>query len=126
MAYWQQQEKIDVPGSGSATFTLKSNAPLERLTIWAVSGDRVLVSMTFQPQINGENFGSASSVVGAKAADVIYASGGAAAEDLMVPFVHPDKVPRDLDRFVFSVKITNNDATTASVTMLAAAVAHQG
>lgn len=125
-AMWQQQKKITVAGTNTATFTLNFNTPLERLTIWVSSGDRSIVNLSFQNQINGVNLGAAVTVVGAKAAKVIFSSGGAAAEDNMIPWVDPTKTPDVFDRFVFSVLITNADAAPAVVTVLAVGIQHQG
>lgn len=123
-AMWQQQQRITVPGGGTARFSLKPNAPLERLTIWAVSGTRDLVNMTFQPQINETNYGSSTAVLAQPAADVVYRSGGANFENDLIPFV--SRSMPSIDPFNFSVLITNADATAADVTIFANGLHHQG
>lgn len=126
MGFWQRIEKINVPNGTPKRFTLRYQSPLERLTIWAISGPRVLVNVTFQPQLNSINFAPATIIAGAQAADIIYSSGGASAENAIIPFVHPDKAPGTYDPFLFEVLITNGDATAIDVTMIATAIEHNG
>lgn len=123
--FWQQAERISVPGAGTAVFTVKRNSPLERFTIWAVSGGRVLVNMTFQARINGLTYNPAVNIAAAAAADVIYRSGGGVSENDMIPYVEPRNIDT-LDPFVVDVLMTNADATAALVTIFAVGCTHQG
>jgi len=120
-AFWQQAKKFTVAGAGgTAVFAMHRSAALERLTIWAISNQRVIANMTFQVRINRNNYNAATNVVGAPAADVVYRSGGAVSEDDMIPFVPPQaQLDLSLDPFDFDVLITNNDATAADITMYA-------
>lgn len=124
-AMWQRSEKITVPGGGgTAVFTVPQNCPLERMTIWAVSGSRV-VTMTFQTRINGNNYNTLKTVTALAACDVIYRSGGAATENDLIPYVSAaDRLV--FDPFDVSVLITNNAGSAETVTMFAVGVQHQG
>lgn len=118
MAFWQQERKLTVPGSGTARFVLDRQAVLDRVTIWVVSGARTVANLSFQVQINRRNFNSAVTVVGAVAADVIFQSGGAATENDLIPF-RPAARRDALDDFEFSVLATNADAAAVEVTFYA-------
>lgn len=117
---WQQTKQITVPGSGTATFSLARGTVLDRLTIWAVSNKRVITNLSFQPQVNGNNFGSAVAVTGTAAFHVVYASGGTN-NDRQIPFKPPALGVGELDPFDFTVLITNADASPAIITIYAAA-----
>lgn len=124
-AFWQQAEKITVPAVGTATFSLKRNSPLERLTIWAISDRRVIANLSLQVQVNGQAYNPPIVIVGVRAADVIYRSGGAVAENDMIPYVPAGRTPA-VDPFVFDVVLTNADAVEVAITMFAIGVYHQG
>lgn len=124
-AMWQHAEQFTIAAAGTATFTVPRNCPLDRLTIWAVSGNRVLASMNFQTQINGKNYNPVVTITAAEALDVIYRSGGASSENDLIPFV-PANQRTQLDPFDITVLITNNDEADASVTMFAVGIQHQG
>lgn len=126
MGYWSQSEKITVPNGGTATFTLKYSSPLERLTIWAVSGNRTLTNMTVQPQLNGVNFGGPTNIVGAVAADLVLSNGGSSRENVLFPTVPAAKVPGTLDGFTLTVLLSNAGASPESITMIASAIEHNG
>ena len=127
MGYWQQVEKLTIANGTSQTFTLKYSSPLERLTIWAISGQRVLANVSFQPQLNGINFGGATVIVGTKAADIIYSSGGAANENAILPAPPRQKVVEAaFDAFTFAVVIANAGGASIDVTMMATAIEHNG
>lgn len=120
MAWYQHQQRFTIAASGTASFSLPaSRTPLDSLTVWASSGGRS-VTMTFQPRLNGKNFGSAVTVTGTQAADPVFSSGGATNENRLFPSVRPGV----FDRLDFDVLITNGGASTASVTLYAVAVEH--
>lgn len=115
MPAFRQVEKFLIADSTTATFTLRNmSLAILGLTIWAVSGERPLTDMTFQPQLNGEDFGSSTNVLAAVASDVVYAGG-----------VDEDVLPEDagsatVDPFVFSVLVTNSSGgPTEDVTLYA-------
>jgi len=118
MNLYQQEERITVPGSGTARFTLAFPALVDNLTIWAVSGSRTIANLSFQVQINAVNYNAATTVVAAVAADVIYRSGGASTENDLIP-LRPSGRALTLDPFTFSVLITNADVADAVVTLYA-------
>lgn len=120
MSFWQQYQRFTIAPAGTATFTLKANEPLEGLALWAVSG-AASVSMTFQPQVNGNAFGLSSNVVAAPAALLIYSSGGATVENTFLPRPPPHAVPVNAHPFVFTVLITNDGADSADITIYATA-----
>lgn len=127
-AFWSHKKKLTVPGSGSISYILPGETPLERLTIWAISGQRNIPGLTFQPQINGVNFNTPTVVAGAQAADIVYASGGAATEDAIIPatFKPSGSNAENLDPFVFSILITNQDTNDIPISMYTVAVVHTG
>ena len=119
MALWHHEEQITVSGSSTARFSFQPQAVLDNLTIWAVSNTRTIANLTFQPQINNANFGSSVAIVGAVAKTVVYSSGGASAENNLLPFRPATSLT--IDPFTFSVLITNADASPATVTLYAVA-----
>ena len=131
--FWQQAKTFTLAPAGTGVFALNPRSPLERLTIWAVSGSRV-VSFTLQPRVNAQAQGAATVIAAAVAHDVVYRSGGASAEDDILPFVSPTDLapgatgaaPKLLDSFTFDILITNNGGTAASITLLAVACEHVG
>lgn len=125
-AAWQSFQKLTVPAAGTQTFTINTQAPVERLTIWAVSSNRVLTNMTFQVQVNGVNYNTAVNVTAAVAADVVYRSGGASADDDILPVVHARQVAAGIDPFVLSVLVSNAGGAPESVTLMAVGLQHQG
>lgn len=127
-AFWQQQEKVTIAGAGTTSFQLRPNTPLERLTVWVVSGPvRTVANLSFQPRINGVNFGAPVVIAGVIAAQAILTSGGATVENRMFPYVPPRAVAdASLDPFVIDIFITNADANPATVTLLVVGVAHVG
>jgi hypothetical protein len=118
----QQVKKVTVAAGGTLSVPLESNMPVDRLTIWAVTGTRK-ISMTFQPRVNGVSFGAATTIgAAAVAATTLYTSGGATKEDIIIPqpsapaiTTPPDQVP---DPFVFDIFITNNDGVNAGTVTL--------
>lgn len=118
MAYWQEAKKITVPGNGTATFGFVHHAPLDRLTIWAVSGARTIANLSFQPQINGQNYADAVPMTGSIISALIFGSGGALKDNNLFPF-RPPPYAASLDPFDLSVLITNGDADPADVTLYA-------
>ena len=116
---FRQVERVIATSGSTGTFTLR-NLPLalNGLTIWAVSGGRVLTDLTLQPQVNGVNFGGSVNFTAAVAAGVIYSGG-----------VDEDILPRNevnattgLDPFVFTVLVTDAGAGlvgTRTVTLYA-------
>jgi len=81
--------------------------------------------MSFQTQINGQNYNAPLTIVALEALDILYRSGGAFSENDLIPFIHSSQ--RDvLDPFDVSVLITNNSGNDEDVTMFAVGVQHQG
>lgn len=120
-------KKITVTDAAPVDVVFPMSAPVERLTVWANSGARDLTSVDFQPRVNGSDYGSAVSVAAAPAADVVYRSGGAAAEDDIIPYVSPSDEAAGVDPFVFSIRVTNNTpASSVDVTLHFAGIWHQG
>jgi hypothetical protein len=114
MREFRHNEQITVPGSGTATFTLRNvSQALSGLTIWAVSGGRTIANLTFQPQINGQDFGGSTAIVGAVALDVVYAGGS---DKNVIPGSGANS---PADPFNFTVLITNADASDALITIYA-------
>lgn len=135
---WQWQKKVTVPHGGSIAVPLPGGRPLlERLTIWASSGSRVIVNVSCQPRINGKNYGAAVAFVGVKAADPIMDAtavgrvlpvgkgsmplGAAAAVGASVP-----SIDTSADPFDFDVNLTNTDAVDADITLYFAGVGRDG
>lgn len=130
MRGWSDYEVLSVPGGGgTATFTV-ANPGIEfsKLTIWAMSG--VVLTMTFQPQINGVNFGPATALAGARAVDLVFTSGGAGSEDIVFPRAlnkaHLNGAALPPTEMNLTVLVTNNDASAAVVTMYACALTAEG
>jgi|OM-RGC.v1.027940712 hypothetical protein len=121
MSVWRQAERITVPDGGSATFTLAPSRPLvlNKLTIWATTGQRVLTGdMTFQARINGKSLGSLVTVAsGVTVNDVIYVQGGDESDNLI-----PQSSGAPVDPFVFDILISNAAGTDMDVSIYAAAV----
>lgn len=118
---FRQIEQVVAAQNGNATFTLR-NIPLalNGLTIWAVSGGKVITDLTFQPQINGIDFGGSVQVAAGVAANVVYSGG-----------VDEDILPEDagngaagIDPFVFTVDVLDagNDANASTRTVTIYAV----
>lgn len=124
-AMWQHAERLTIAAAGTATFTVPRNCPLDRLTIWAVSGTRQLTNMDFQAQINGENYNPVVTITAAEALDVIYRSGGASSENDLIPYI-PANQRTTLDPFDITILVTNNGGAAESVTMFAVGIQHQG
>jgi hypothetical protein len=123
VSYFQQAQKISVPGAGSATFTLRIQAPIDRLTIWAVSGTRTITNMSFQAQINGRNFRAAVPIAAAVAAHLIYQSGGGTVDNLLIPFNAHNAATGTPDPFVFTIAISNAHGSAEEVTLYASGLA---
>lgn len=124
MAIWQQAQTFTIAAGQTATFTLRQNQPLERLTIWASSGGRVLADVTFQPRVNDVVYGAATHVVAASVGEVIYRSGGATTENDIIPYIPPHDTTTS--RLTFDVLVTNAGGAAVTVSLIAAAIAHQG
>lgn len=124
-AYWQTARKFTVAPGATMTFHFPQERPLERLTVWANSGLRIVGNVTFQARINGAAYNPSVTIVGARAADVVYRSGGAATENDMIPFIPFNQID-SLDPFDFTIDITNNDVTSVDITMMAVAIHHTG
>lgn len=125
MGYWQSAKQVTVPNGQSVSVVMPASDIRNRMTVWAISGARPLTNMTFQPQINGQNYGSSSTVSSAVAAKVIFSSGGAASENNLLPFTPPNAVAQlsaNLDPFAFSVLVTNNGSVPEIVTLYAVAL----
>lgn len=120
---WQDIKRLTVPHGGTATFTLPHQAPLERLTIWAISGPRTITNMSFQPKINGANYGAAVTVVGAVAAKIVLSSGGATSENNLIPYTRPD-IGSTADPFTMTVVVSNAGANDEDITLMAVALQH--
>ena len=126
---WQDAVRFEIAAAGTATFTVAPPFPCERLTIWATSAGRA-ISMTFQPQMNGANYGAATAVAAAVAADVVYRSGGATAENDLIPVPTRAQLRGEgggtvLDPLTFTVAITNDDGVNEGiVTIYAIGVIH--
>jgi len=125
---WKHYEKVTVPAGGDATFVIPtaSRPHLEKLTIFALSGARVVGALTFQPQINGEDFGVfVVSGAGALAEVVFQSIVGTVSESLVLPTVPVGPYHSDgsaLDPLVFSVLVSNAGAAPYTITMAAAAI----
>lgn len=116
-SHWQREEEFTIDAGDSARFELYNNNAIERLTVWAVSANAELEDIVFQPEINRVSFGAPTNVVDAVAADLIYNSGGSAHENAIIP---------KTAKLKFSVLITNNGATAATVTLIACGNQHTG
>jgi hypothetical protein len=123
----KQIKKLTVPAGGTATFTLAHNADLERLTVWALSGYRVLTNMNFQVKINGADYNTVApvTIVATNAADVVYRSGGAFAENDIIPNI-PASLRDEVDPFDFTVVCSNTGGVAETVTIVACGIHHQG
>jgi hypothetical protein len=123
---WQQIKKLTVPAGGTATFTLTQNAALERLTVWALSGYRTLTNMNFQVKVNGADYNTVAPVTITSdiASDVIYRSGGAFAENDLIPYI-PAGIKDEVDSFDFTVVCTNAGGVAETVTIIACGIHHQ-
>lgn len=125
---WTHYETLTVAGGGgTASFAVPlPREEVSKLTVWAMSGP--VVTMVFQPRINGINFSGSTSVAAARAADVVYSSGGAGTEDLMFPRMPQTTVPYGTTppplQMVFDILVTNNGVAAESVTLWASALTH--
>jgi len=127
--YWQAQERMTVPGNQSTTFSIAYPWGCSRMTVWAIAP--LNLTITLQPQINGINFGSATTVTGAPLADLVFSSGGSSAEDIMMPallksatLAAPGSPRRDVHPFNFTVLVTNGAVADADLTLYACARLH--
>lgn len=127
--YWQNQERMTVAAAASSTFSVSYPWGASRLTIWAVAPANV--TMTLQPQINGINFGPATTVAAAPLADLVFSSGGSATEDVMLPvalvstkMAAPTASYANPHPFNFTVLVSNTGAAEADLTLYACARLH--
>lgn len=112
MGFFQQSERLNI-ATGVATFTLKNNVALDNLTIWVV-GQQPTTDITVQPQINGVNFGSSTTVTNAagKARSIVFVANNATDGRRIIPAnkgpaqqpLSPQTAPSP---FVFTLNITS-------------------
>ena len=122
MGIWQWHQLVTVTAGATVTTVVPVDQVLERLTLWANSGRRVLVNASCQLSINGQNYNPAVPVVARAAADVLYSSGGATSENNLLPYVSLGDAARSIDPFEVAVAITNNDAVDITVSLSAIGV----
>lgn len=124
---WKHIKKLTVPDNGSVVFAFPNGRPLlEKLTIWALSGDRSVQSLTFQPRVNGQNFGASVNFAGpgVLAQIVLQDVVGSITENMVLP-----PVPGDLAAgngspthpLEFDVLVTAGAVGNAQIITLAAA-----
>lgn len=130
---WKNIQKLTVPNNGSVVFTFPGGRPLlEKLTIWALSGDRSVSGLTFQPRINGVNFGAsvAHAGPGVLAQIVLQDVQGSPTENMVLPPVPGDLAQGDgspTHPLEFDVLITAGVVGRDQViTMAAAAIGRAG
>lgn len=107
---------------GPTLFTLPTARPivLSGLTVWAV-GEVTAGNLTFQPRINGVNFGSAVVVSsGNQIANVIFSQGGNSPE-LSLPVSAARDPEAGVYRLDFDIEITYATAADVLFTIYAAA-----
>jgi hypothetical protein len=119
---WQAVKRVTVPHGGNIAVALPPSRPvLDKLTIWASSGARPLTNMTFQTRVNGKNLGGSVSIVGAVAADVVFAMAGASFDQVLVPYSKNDvslnAAQPALDPLEMDVLVSNAGASDADVTI---------
>lgn len=129
---WQQERVVTVAGGGTVAVPLPTARPLlEQLTVWASSGARQLVNASFQARVNGKAFGTSVSIVGAIAADIVFAESVTVTGAFIVPqgtghLYNPDPGCPQFDPFDFDVLVSNGDVNPMTVTLYFAAVERAG
>jgi hypothetical protein len=116
---WRQANKLVVPASGTASFVLAASRPiaLDKLTIWASTGARVLsANLSFDVRLNTKSIASTVTVAAPQTVNtIIYAT--AATSMLLIP-----TDTRDIDPLVFDVLVTNAGLTDVEVSMIAVGI----
>ena len=121
---FQQKTKVTVEANDNIDVPLVHRSVLEKLTIWAVSGERSVRDLSFQVRINGVDFGAAVAFAGpAKLAEPIFRAGDGAADALLIPV---SGVIPALDPLSFVVNIASTFGTDQEVTLYFAARANPG
>jgi hypothetical protein len=134
MSYgWQKKVKVLVEGTGGAgelDVPLSNQEVLEKLTIWLTTDGVGVEQLTFQPKLNGVNFG-APVVIGAGVApraQIIFQSGGGANDAFLFPSNRNLSRPEEaaLDPFEFVINIANAVVADQEVTLYFNAIGHAG
>lgn len=129
---WQSAQRLTVAAAGTGIASLPTGRPvLEKLTVWAVSGNRVLANVSFQPRVNGVALGSAVNVVAAAAATLVYepASGQRLIPTQKGTLAAPSTGPSgavNADAFQFDVLVSNAGASSIDVTVYFVGVGRDG
>lgn len=116
MFYYQATSKT-VGAGATVNVPLVFQTPVDKLTAYASTSGRI-ASFTFQPKLNGANFGAAVVVVAAEVAHQVLARTDVIARSDAVRV--PDRASGDV--LQVSVDVTNNGAAPADVTLLASGI----
>jgi len=122
---WQKKVKVTVPATGNIDVPLPGGRPvLEKLTVWATGGERILTGLTFQAKVNAVNFGSAVAHAGpGKLAAPVFQSGDGAVDALLLPTGFASQADGDPWNFVINVASAGAEQ---EVTMYFAGIGHPG
>jgi hypothetical protein len=123
---WQSKIKVTVPATGNIDVPLPDGRPtLEKCTIWATGGARLLEGLTFQAKLNGINFGSSVAHVGpARFSSDVFRSGDGAADAFILPTGIDDINIGDPWDFVMN--ITSTLGSDQEVTLYFVGIGHAG
>jgi hypothetical protein len=121
----QHAKRYTVPNGGTLRVYLPANVALEKLTVWATAGIRALTNMTFQPQLNGANFGTSTVITAAVVNAAIYQSTGTRDQLLMPKLSAEQGLAAGVDPLEFSILMTNAHSSPESVTLIFLGIQHQ-
>jgi hypothetical protein len=121
---YQQEVQVTVPATGSVDVPIQYNSVLEKLTVWAASGPRVVTGLSVQARLNGVNVGAAVPITGVAAATLVFQAAGGAQDGFLLPV--GKLVSQGVDPFVFDLSITSTHTAAQQLTLYVAAIAHPG
>ena len=123
MEGWRWETTVSVAAAGTQLVQPPMRTGIEKMSVFAVS--QQAVTATFQPQINGQALGGATTVTTRLAADLVYSNQAVVFPSVPTPQVRsPDQTVTPQPQF--GVLVTNGGGATAQIKLVFSGIAHPG